>query len=184
MADALTICPSPPAEISRSRPKTCFHFLSHHSGRGFIIFSILLQLLQCINVNVQTTGGTRERGLDWSAAWPWGNCLFSLCLGSLPISSSYQDRDGLTNNYLHSVYILAGVCDKSCMKINNGLQFFILFTPLVIERHKLTLKLNTGKVVAQNHKMVFVIIIITIEDGTAELIFNFLWATDVRQKES
>lgn len=105
MADAHAISPPPPAEIGRSRPKTCFRFLSHYLSRGFIIFSILLQLLlQRINVNMQITDGTREWGLDWPAAWPWGNSLFSLCLGSPPISSSYQDRDGLANNYVHSVY--------------------------------------------------------------------------------
>lgn len=45
---------------------------------------------------------------------------------------------------------------------------------LGIERHKLPLKLNAEKVVAQKYKMYSlpIIIIITIEDGIAELTFK------------
>lgn len=59
------------------------------------------------------------------------------------------------------------------MKINSKLLVFIPYSLLETERHKLPLKLNTGKVVAQKQKMVFTVIIITIEDGIADLTFRF-----------
>lgn len=79
----------------------------------------------------------------------------------------------MNNDVLH-VYdkVLAGVYDKSCMKINSKLLFFIPFSLLETERHKLPLKLNMGKVVAEKHKMFFILIIITIEDSIADLTFR------------
>jgi len=70
------------------------------------------------------------------------------------------------------------------MKINNRLQFFIPFVLLGIKRHELPLKRNIEKVVAQKYKMLFVINIITIEEGIAELTFKLHLATDLTQNQT